>query len=63
MECEAVHGTQWCDTRDMTVYGHTKGGIDRDILLQIMGGIQSFKHDFKSHTPYRAAQTSRSVAA
>eukprot|EP00959_Pyramimonas_sp_CCMP1952_P425541 8913877-Pyramimonas_sp.AAC.1 len=42
----------------MTADGHAKGGIE-----QVMGGTQSFKRDLKRHAPYRAGQTSRSVAA
>eukprot|EP00959_Pyramimonas_sp_CCMP1952_P457243 9474569-Pyramimonas_sp.AAC.1 len=54
------HGAQWCDTRDMDAGGHTKGSIDRDMLLQIMGGQQSFKRDLKRHTPHRVGQTKSS---
>ena len=36
-----VQSVQWCDTRDMTADGHTKGSIDRDLLLQAMSGSQS----------------------
>eukprot|EP00959_Pyramimonas_sp_CCMP1952_P165578 3461146-Pyramimonas_sp.AAC.1 len=63
MERGIVHSIQLRDTRDMIAGGHTKRSIDRDMLLQVMGGIRSFKHDLKSHAPYRAGQTSRSVAA
>ena len=30
------HKLQWCGTRDMTADGHTKGCIDRKLLLQAM---------------------------
>eukprot|EP00959_Pyramimonas_sp_CCMP1952_P163558 3419546-Pyramimonas_sp.AAC.1 len=50
MERGIVQSIQWWDTRDMTADGHTKGGIDRDTLLQVMGGIQTFKHDLNTHT-------------
>eukprot|EP00959_Pyramimonas_sp_CCMP1952_P413092 8656442-Pyramimonas_sp.AAC.2 len=63
MERGNVHSIQWCDTRDMTADRHTKGSSDRDLLLQIMGGMQFFKHDFGRHTPYRAGQTTSSEAA
>eukprot|EP00959_Pyramimonas_sp_CCMP1952_P304725 6377450-Pyramimonas_sp.AAC.1 len=63
MERGIAHSTRWCDTRDMTADGHTKGSIDREMLLQATGGIQALKHDLKSHTPYRASQTSSSDAA
>eukprot|EP00959_Pyramimonas_sp_CCMP1952_P094815 1983357-Pyramimonas_sp.AAC.1 len=63
MEREIAHSIQWCDTRDMTADGRTKGGIDREMLLQVMGGTQSFKHDLKHHALYRASQASRSAVA
>eukprot|EP00959_Pyramimonas_sp_CCMP1952_P146536 3067212-Pyramimonas_sp.AAC.1 len=43
MDIGIVHNVQWCDTRDMTAYGHTKGSIDRELLLEVMSGTQSFK--------------------
>eukprot|EP00959_Pyramimonas_sp_CCMP1952_P418383 8764814-Pyramimonas_sp.AAC.1 len=45
MERGIVHSAQWRDIRDMTADGHTKWSIDRHMLLQVMGGTQSFKHD------------------
>eukprot|EP00959_Pyramimonas_sp_CCMP1952_P067698 1412946-Pyramimonas_sp.AAC.1 len=63
MERGIAHSIQWCDTRDMTADGHAKGSIDREMLLQVMGYIQAFKHSLKMHTPYRAGQTSCSDAA
>eukprot|EP00959_Pyramimonas_sp_CCMP1952_P080673 1685643-Pyramimonas_sp.AAC.1 len=63
MERGIVRSIQWCDTRDMTADGHTKGGIDREMLLQVRGGIQTFKYDRERHAPYRAGQTSSSDAA
>ena len=59
MERGIVHCVQWCDTRDMTADGHTKGSIDRDLIYQVMDGIQAFKYDLKKHVPYRAGQTSK----
>eukprot|EP00959_Pyramimonas_sp_CCMP1952_P473109 9501148-Pyramimonas_sp.AAC.2 len=56
MERGTVHSIHRCDTREMTADGHTKGRIDRDMLLQVMGGIPTFKHDAKRHTPYRASR-------
>eukprot|EP00959_Pyramimonas_sp_CCMP1952_P000884 17616-Pyramimonas_sp.AAC.1 len=41
MERGIVHSVQWCDTRGMTEYGHTKESIDRDMLLLVMSGMQS----------------------
>eukprot|EP00959_Pyramimonas_sp_CCMP1952_P143890 3012495-Pyramimonas_sp.AAC.1 len=63
MERGIARSIQWYDARFMAADGHTKGGIDRDMLFQVMGGIQAVKHDLKSHAPYRAGQTSSSDAA
>eukprot|EP00959_Pyramimonas_sp_CCMP1952_P144923 3033815-Pyramimonas_sp.AAC.1 len=63
MERGIAHSIQWCDTHDRTADGHTKGSIDRNMLLQVVGCTQSFKHGLKRHAPYRAGQTSRSAAA
>ena len=49
---------QWCDTRDMAADGHTKGSIDRDLLLKLMIGQQKYLYDIKSHTPHRATSSS-----
>eukprot|EP00959_Pyramimonas_sp_CCMP1952_P031772 666532-Pyramimonas_sp.AAC.1 len=37
-----VRNVQWCGTRDMTADGHTRGSIDRELLLEVMSGTQSF---------------------
>ena len=63
MERGIVQSVQWCDTRDMTADGHTKGSIDRELLLQVMAGSQTYKYDVKRHTPYRAGRTSTSEPA
>ena len=55
MERGIVHCVQWCDTRDMTADGHTKGSIDREGLLEVMSGTQSFKYDVKQFVPYRGS--------
>ena len=47
---------QWCDTRDMTADGHTKGCIDRELLLQVMSGRQVYKHAVKQHSPHRGTR-------
>ena len=57
-----VHGIQWCDTRDMTADGHTKGSIDRDLILQAMAGQQTFKHEVKRYSPYRSSPTAGGTA-
>jgi len=51
---------QWCDTRDMTADGHTKGSIDRELLLEVMAGRQHFKHEVKKYVPHRKSQPEKS---
>eukprot|EP00959_Pyramimonas_sp_CCMP1952_P422230 8845015-Pyramimonas_sp.AAC.1 len=34
MDIGIAHNVQWCDTRDTTADGHTKGSIDRELLLE-----------------------------
>ena len=43
----------------MTADGHTKGSIDRELLLQVMAGQQLFKHELKRHAPYRPGQSKK----
>ena len=43
----------WCDTRDMTADGHTKGSVSRELLLRLMQGQQRFHHEVKIYEPYR----------
>ena len=50
-----LESIQWCDTRDMTADGHTKGSIDRQLLLEVMRGHQAYKHEVKRHTPHRVS--------
>ena len=50
-----ISNIQWCDTRDMTADGHTKGSIDRQLLLEVMVGTQVYKHSVKSFTPFRSS--------
>ena len=53
MSTGIVHSIQWCDTRDMTADGHTKGSIDREGISHIMSGRQAFSHEVKRYSPYR----------
>ena len=46
-----------CDTRNMTADGLTKGSIDRQLLIEVMLGIQNYKHDVKSLAPFRSSLT------
>ena len=51
-----IEALQWCDTRDMTADGHTKGSIDREMLLNLMKGQQVYRHDVKKYTPHRGGR-------
>jgi hypothetical protein len=53
LQLKLIESVQWCDTRDMTADGHTKGCIDRQLLLQLMNGHQEYKHEVKKYSPYR----------
>jgi hypothetical protein len=53
LQLRLIESIQWCDTRDMTADGHTKGTIDRALLLDLMRGKQTYLHEVKRHTPYR----------
>jgi len=55
LQLSLIEAIQWCDTRDMTADGHTKGCIERTLLLELMRGIQSFKHPVKRYSPFRKA--------
>ena len=35
---QIVSGIRWCDTRDMTADGHTKGNVSRQHLLDLVVG-------------------------
>ena len=54
-----VKKIRWCDTRDMTADGHTKGSIDRELLLLTMRGQQRFSHEVKEYEPHRQQVQSR----
>ena len=53
VQLKIIESVQWCDTRDMTADGHTKGSIDRELLLEVMSGQQKYQHSVKTHTPFR----------
>jgi len=57
LQIGVIESVQWCDTRDMTADGHTKGTIDRKGLLEVMRGFQVYNHDLKRHTPHRGNKT------
>ena len=56
LQLNIISSVQWCDARDMTSDGHTKGSIDRDLLLKLMNGLQEYKFPVKRHTPFRGKQ-------
>ena len=37
--------------------------IDRDLLLQVMSGFQTFKYELKTYTPFRAGSKSSNEPA
>ena len=51
LQLGVINQIQWCDTRDMTADGHTKGCIDRKMLLDLMSGRQQFNHPVKTFKP------------
>ena len=53
LQLKLIESLQWCDTRDMTADGHTKGCIDRKLLVELMKGHQQYTHEVKSYTPHR----------
>eukprot|EP00959_Pyramimonas_sp_CCMP1952_P101719 2127908-Pyramimonas_sp.AAC.1 len=40
MDRGIIRSMQWCGTWDMTAGGHTRGNIDRDLLLEVKAGTQ-----------------------
>ena len=56
LQLRLIEAIQWCDTRDMVADGHTKGSIDRRMLIQVMQGHQDYKHEVKRYIPHRAAK-------
>ena len=54
LQLGVVTYVQWCDTRDMTADGHTKGSIDRQLLFDLMEGRQVYRHSTKTHAPHRS---------
>ena len=44
---------QWTDTRDMNADGHTKGTIDRDMIIDLMNGKFHYQHPTKEYPTNR----------
>ena len=53
MQLGLIRALQWCDARDMTADGHTKGCIDRKLLMQVMSGELVMEHPVKTFSPYK----------
>ena len=53
---------RWCDTRDMTADAHTKGSIDRKVLLQLMLGIFAFVYKTKDYQAFNARASKSKTA-
>ena len=53
MQLGLIRALQWCGTRDMTADGHTKGCIDRKLLLQVMTGSLTMDHPVKTFCPHK----------
>ena len=47
LDKKVITHIQWADTRDMSSDGHTKGSIDRQMLLDIMLGKFAYQHETK----------------
>ena len=54
LRLQFIVALQWCDTRDMTADGHTKGCIDREMLISLMQGHQKFSFPVKRYSPPKA---------
>ena len=48
LDRQVINELKWCDTRDMTADGHTKGAVDRQMLLNLMDGIFQYKYAVQS---------------
>ena len=61
LSASVLRRIRWCDTRDMTADGHTKGSIPRDGLLGVMRGMYGFTHPVKTYmlSKQAAARTDR----
>ena len=44
---------EWCDTREMVADAPTKGKVDRDMMVQAMGGRLAFKLENKVWKPQK----------
>ena len=51
LDRKIVTQIQWADTRDMSSDGHTKGSIDRQMLLDVMLGKFTYQHKTQLFPP------------
>ena len=49
LDRKVLNQLEWCDTRDMSADGHTKGTIDRDVILKLMLGKFAYQHAVKRY--------------
>ena len=56
-----ISEVQWCDTRDMTADGHTKGSVEMRALIDLMQGKQVYQFPVKTFKPYHSDQDNPST--
>eukprot|EP00974_Lingulodinium_polyedra_P096916 9393432-Lingulodinium_polyedra.AAC.1 len=54
LDVGVLQAIRWCDTRDMTADGRTKGCIYRKLLLEVMTGNMRYEHPVKDFRPKTA---------
>ena len=58
---QVLNQLQWADTRDMSCDGHTKGSIDRQMLLDVMLGNFKYQHETKLYPATVPSRTGTAV--
>ena len=51
LDRKVIQYLEWCDTRDMSADCHTKGSIERDVILALMLGELEYHHEAKPYPP------------
>jgi len=51
LDRKVIDALEWCDTRDMSADCHTKGSIERDVILALMLGELEYHHEAKPYPP------------
>ena len=49
LDRKVIEALEWCDTRDISADCHTKGSIDRDVILALMQGELIYNHEAKRY--------------